>query len=48
MKGFEVFDHANAYKMWKLNGGREDNPCVKIRVKHKNILFDLPYWEVLG
>ncbi len=49
MKGFEVLDHANAYEMWKLNGGREDdNPCVNIGMKCKNILFDLPYWKALG
>jgi hypothetical protein len=49
MKGYEVLDHANAYEMWKLNGGREDdNPCVNIGMKCKNILFDLPYWKALG
>jgi hypothetical protein len=49
MKGFDVLDHANAYEMWKLNGGKEDdNACVRIGVKRKNILFDLPYWKVLG
>jgi hypothetical protein len=49
MKGYEVLDHANAYEMWKLIGGKKnDNPCVKIGMKCKNILFDLPYWKVLG
>jgi hypothetical protein len=44
MNMFEVLDHANAYETWKLNGGREDDhPCARIRVKHKNTFFDLPY-----
>ncbi len=47
MKGSKVLDHA--YEMWKLMGGKkDDNPCVKTEVRRKNILFDLPYWKVLG
>jgi hypothetical protein len=47
LTGPEVLEHATVYEAWKSNGGKEDCiPCIKLGMKRKSILFDLPYWKV--
>jgi hypothetical protein len=43
MTRVDVFEHANSYDTWKINGEREkDNPIAQTRMK-RSILFNLLY-----
>lgn len=43
MLGFEHLANAELFESWKSIDSRDGDPIVKIGVKRKNILFELPY-----